>query len=32
MRTKNNGELRINNVGEKVTLCGWCNKKRRSAR
>ena len=28
MRTKNNGELRINNVGEKVTLCGWCNKKR----
>ena len=28
MRTKNNGELRISNVGETVTLCGWCSKKR----
>ena len=28
MRTKNNGELRINNVGETVTLVGWCAKKR----
>ena len=28
MRTKNNGELRINNVGETVTLVGWCSKKR----
>lgn len=28
MRTKNNGELRIENVGEIVTLVGWCSKKR----
>ena len=28
MRTRNNGELRINNVGEVVTLVGWCAKKR----
>ena len=28
MRTKNNGELRIENVGEKVTLVGWCAKSR----
>ena len=28
MRTKNNGELRISNVGETVTLVGWCSKKR----
>jgi aspartyl-tRNA synthetase len=28
MRTKNNGELRISNVGETVTLVGWCAKKR----
>lgn len=28
MRTKNNGELRIQNVGEVVTLVGWCSKKR----
>lgn len=28
MRTKNNGELRIENVGEVVTLVGWCSKKR----
>lgn len=28
MRTKNNGELRIENVNEKVTLVGWCSKKR----
>ena len=28
MRTKNNGELRIQNVGETVTLVGWCSKKR----
>ena len=28
MRTKNNGELRISNVGEVVTLVGWCSKKR----
>ena len=28
MRTKTNGELRLSNVGEKVTLVGWCSKKR----
>lgn len=28
MRTRNNGELRISNVGETVTLVGWCAKKR----
>lgn len=28
MRTKNNGELRLENVGEVVTLVGWCSKKR----
>ena len=28
MRTKSNGELRIQNVGETVTLVGWCSKKR----
>ena len=28
MRTKNNNELRFVNVGEKVTLVGWCSKKR----
>ena len=28
MRTKNNNELRLSNVGEKVTLVGWCSKKR----
>jgi aspartyl-tRNA synthetase len=27
-RTKNNGELRLANVGEKVTLVGWVSKKR----
>lgn len=26
MRTKYNNELRIENVGEKVTLVGWCSK------
>ena len=28
MRTKTNGELRIENVGEVVTLTGWVSKKR----
>ena len=28
MRTKTNGELRLENVGEVVTLVGWCSKKR----
>ena len=28
MRTRTNGELRIENVGENVTLLGWCSKKR----
>lgn len=28
MRTRNNGELRIENVNEIVTLVGWCSKKR----
>ncbi len=28
LRTKTNGELRITNVGESVTLTGWCSKKR----
>ena len=28
MRTNNNGELRITNVGQTVTLVGWCSKKR----
>ncbi len=28
MRTKNNGELRLANVSEVVTLTGWCAKKR----
>lgn len=28
MRTKNNNDLRIENVGEVVTLVGWCSKKR----
>ena len=27
-RTHNNGELRLSNVGEKVTLIGWVSKKR----
>ena len=27
-RTKNNGELRLSNVGEEVTLVGWVSKKR----
>ena len=27
-RSKTNGELRISNVGEKVTLAGWVAKKR----
>ena len=27
-RSKTNGELRINNVGEEVTLAGWVAKKR----
>lgn len=26
-RTKNNGELRLNNVGEHVQLVGWVSKK-----
>lgn len=28
MRSKTNGELRINNIGEIVNLVGWCSKKR----
>ncbi len=28
MRTKYNNELRIENVGETVTIVGWCSKKR----
>ena len=28
MRTKNNGELTLKNIGEIVTLVGWCSKKR----
>ena len=28
MRTKTNGELKLENVGEVVTLVGWCSKKR----
>ena len=28
MRTINNNELRIANVGQEVTLVGWCSKKR----
>ena len=28
MRTIYNGDLRISNVGEKVTVCGWVSKKR----
>lgn len=28
MRSKTNGELRINNIGETVNLVGWCSKKR----
>ena len=28
MRTKTNGELRLANVNENVTLTGWCSKKR----
>ena len=28
MRTRNNGELRLSNVNEIVTLVGWCSKKR----
>ncbi len=28
MRTRNNGELRIKNIGEQVTLVGWAAKKR----
>ena len=28
MRTHNNGELRIENVGQKVTLIGWVSKRR----
>ncbi len=28
MRTRNNGELRLSNVNEVVTLVGWCSKKR----
>ena len=28
MRTRNNGELRIENLNEIVTLVGWCQKKR----
>lgn len=28
MRSKTNGELRIENIGETVHLVGWCSKKR----
>lgn len=28
MRTRNNNELRLENVGESVILVGWCSKKR----
>ena len=28
LRTNSCGELSINNLGEKVTLCGWVQKKR----
>lgn len=28
MRTKYNNEIRINNIGEIVTVVGWCSKKR----
>ena len=28
LRNRNNGELRLANVGEKVTLVGWVSKKR----
>lgn len=27
MRSKTNGELRIENIGETVHLVGWCSKK-----
>lgn len=32
MRSKTNGELRIENIGETVHLVGWCSKKKKSWR